>query len=114
LKEHDPVARIHFCNWFLQSVYDGEVDSQLVFFSSEAKFSLHGGVNYQNSHWSAEDPGLFTNSLFMTKKIGVRCAMNACCEISTVLGQELQGVNNGVRLYTYSIRSGGQQFQHLL
>jgi hypothetical protein len=26
LKEHDPVARIHFCNRFLPSVHDGEVD----------------------------------------------------------------------------------------
>jgi hypothetical protein len=26
LKEHDPVARIHFYNWFLQSVHDGVVD----------------------------------------------------------------------------------------
>jgi hypothetical protein len=40
LKEHDPVARIHFCNWFLRSVYDGEVDPQLVFFLNEAWFSL--------------------------------------------------------------------------
>jgi hypothetical protein len=54
-KEHDPVARIHFCNWFLQSVYDGEVDPQLVFFSSEALVSLRGKVNSQNGrYWSAE------------------------------------------------------------
>jgi hypothetical protein len=30
LKEHDPVARIHFCNWFLCFVHDAQVDSQLV------------------------------------------------------------------------------------
>jgi len=23
LQEYDPVAKIHFCNWFRQSVYDG-------------------------------------------------------------------------------------------
>jgi hypothetical protein len=28
LKERDPVARIRFCNWFLQSVHDGVVDPQ--------------------------------------------------------------------------------------
>jgi hypothetical protein len=33
-KEHDPVARIHFANWFLQSVYEGEV-IQLLFFTKE-------------------------------------------------------------------------------
>jgi hypothetical protein len=26
LKEHDPVVRIHVCNWFLRPVHDGEVD----------------------------------------------------------------------------------------
>jgi hypothetical protein len=36
LKEHDPVARIHVCNWGFQSVYEGEVDTQLVFFCHEA------------------------------------------------------------------------------
>ena len=25
LKEHDLVARIHFCNWFFQSAYNSEV-----------------------------------------------------------------------------------------
>jgi hypothetical protein len=51
LKEHDPVARIHFCNWFLQSVHDGEVDPQLAFFFDEAWFSLVGEVNSQNSRY---------------------------------------------------------------
>jgi hypothetical protein len=32
LKEHHPAVRINFCNWFLQPVYDGEVDPQLAFF----------------------------------------------------------------------------------
>jgi hypothetical protein len=41
-KEHDPVARINFCNWFLQSVHDEEVDPQLVSFLDEAWFSLCG------------------------------------------------------------------------
>jgi hypothetical protein len=30
LKEHDPVTRIHFCNWFIWFVHDAQVDSQLV------------------------------------------------------------------------------------
>jgi hypothetical protein len=50
LKEHDPVARmhVHVCNWFLQSVYEGEVDTQLLFFCHEAGLSLRGEVNSQN------------------------------------------------------------------
>jgi hypothetical protein len=42
LREHDPVARINFCDWFLQSVHDGEAGPHLVLFSYEAWFSLHG------------------------------------------------------------------------
>ena len=38
LVEHDPDARIHFCNLFLWSVQDGEVDPRLVFFTDEACF----------------------------------------------------------------------------
>jgi hypothetical protein len=36
-KEHDPVVRIHFGNWFLQSVYEGEV-IQLLFSTNEGWF----------------------------------------------------------------------------
>lgn len=57
LKEHDLVARIHFCNWFHQSAHNGEVYPQLMFFYDEAWFSLHGEVNFKNSHWwSTENP----------------------------------------------------------
>jgi hypothetical protein len=47
LKEHDLVGRINFCNWFLWSIHDGEVDTQLVFSSSDAWFSLHEEVNFR-------------------------------------------------------------------
>jgi hypothetical protein len=73
LKEHHPVARTHFCNWFLQSVNNGVVDAQ--FFSDEASFSVRGEVNSQNSlYWSAENPGHTHELLFVTKKsvFGVR------------------------------------------
>jgi hypothetical protein len=57
LKKQDLVARIHFCNWFLHSVQDGEVEPQLVFFSDEAWFPLCGEVNSQNNQYlSAENP----------------------------------------------------------
>ena len=38
LKEHDPVARIHFYSPFLQSVYDGESDPHLAFFLMKPYF----------------------------------------------------------------------------
>jgi hypothetical protein len=31
LKEHDPVTRMQFYDWFLQSVHDGQFDPQLIF-----------------------------------------------------------------------------------
>jgi hypothetical protein len=32
----DPVSRVHYCIWFLQSVIESEIDPQLTFFSDEA------------------------------------------------------------------------------
>jgi hypothetical protein len=37
LKEHDRVARIHFCIWFIQAARDGKTDTQLVLFCDEAR-----------------------------------------------------------------------------
>ena len=55
LKEHDPVIGIHFGNWFLQSVYDGEVHPQLVFFFyNEVWFSLRGEVNSKTAGTGAQ------------------------------------------------------------
>jgi hypothetical protein len=31
----DPVSRVCFCSWFLQSVVKGEIDPQLMFFSGK-------------------------------------------------------------------------------
>jgi hypothetical protein len=42
LQRHNPVSRVHFCSWFLQSVIKGVVDMQLMFFSDEAWFHLQG------------------------------------------------------------------------
>jgi hypothetical protein len=56
-KEHEPIARIRFCNQIRESVHDAEVDPH--FFSDEACFSLPGEVNSQNNqYWSVENPGL--------------------------------------------------------
>jgi hypothetical protein len=40
LQPRDPASRVHFCSWFLQSVVEGEIHSQLTFFSDEAWFHL--------------------------------------------------------------------------
>jgi hypothetical protein len=115
LKEHNPVSRIHFYNWFLQSLYDGEVDPQLVVFSSGTWFSLRGEVNYQNSrYWSAGNLEFIHELPLHDEKICVWCATSARRESSTISGKQLQRVNNVLRLYTDCIRSGGQHFQHLL
>jgi hypothetical protein len=74
LKEHHPVAKMNFCNWFLQSVHDGEVDPVSIF-SNVARFSLRGEVNFQNSgYWNAENPGLIRELPLHDEKIvsGVR------------------------------------------
>ena len=58
LKEHDLVAEIRFCNWSLQSAYNGIVDQHLVFFSNEVWFSSCGEMNSGNSrYWRAEYSG---------------------------------------------------------
>ena len=77
MKEHVLVARIHFCNQFLQSVHD-EADPNLEFFSYKAWFSLCGEVDSQNSqYWSAENPGLIHELLFQDEKIGIWWKANA-------------------------------------
>jgi hypothetical protein len=40
LQPRDPVSRVHFCSWFLQSVIEVEIDPQLTIFSDEAWFHL--------------------------------------------------------------------------
>jgi hypothetical protein len=78
LKEHDLVVRINTCNWFLQSVHDGEINPQLVFISNEAWSSLHGELNSQNKwYWSAENPRLIHELPLHYEKIGVWCAISA-------------------------------------
>lgn len=111
LEEHDPIARLHFCNLFLQSVQDGEVEPHLVIFSYEPWFLLSGEVNSQNiQEWSAENPGLIHEFPLLDEKIGVWCVMSACCEISTTSREELLSVNNVLCRDTDCIWSGGQRY----
>jgi hypothetical protein len=43
-----PSCRINFCSWFIQSVNEGALDPQLLFFTAEAWFYLNGDVNMYN------------------------------------------------------------------
>jgi hypothetical protein len=53
LQPRDPASRVNFCNWFLQSVVEGEIDPQLTFFFDETWFHLQGYISTQNNrYWS--------------------------------------------------------------
>jgi len=64
-----------FGSRLIRSIYNGEVYPQVLFLSDEAWLSLCGEVKSQSCGcWSTENQELFTNPLFMTKKlvVGVR------------------------------------------
>jgi hypothetical protein len=42
-------ARSRYCRWFQESVTNGFLDPELVFFSDEAWFTLSRNVNSQNN-----------------------------------------------------------------
>ena len=66
----DTVIRRTFCEWTLNSVYNGEIDPHLIFFTDEAWFHLHGYVCTQNNrYWSSEKPNIVHKYTFMTKKL---------------------------------------------
>ena len=115
LKEHNPTARIRFCNQIRKSVHDAKVNQHLVFFFDEACFSLRGKVNSQNNrYWSAGNPGLIHELPLLDEKIGVWCAMSTLREVPAVFGQDVQRVNNLLRRYTDHIWSGGRHLQHFM
>jgi hypothetical protein len=45
LQPRDLGSKVHFCSWFLQSVFKGEINPQLTFFSDEGWFHLPGHIN---------------------------------------------------------------------
>jgi transposase len=59
LQPCDSASKVRFCSWFLQFVVEGEIDSQLTFFSDEAWFQLQGYINMQNNrYWTLQNPHL--------------------------------------------------------
>jgi hypothetical protein len=70
--------RTHFCNWFLQAVHDGVLDSEFTFFTDEAWFHLSGYINAQsNRYWSSSNPKQTFEVPLHDQKIGVWCAITA-------------------------------------
>jgi hypothetical protein len=45
LQLQDSASRVHFCNWFLQSVIKDENNPHLTFFSDEAWFHPQGYIS---------------------------------------------------------------------
>jgi hypothetical protein len=73
----DPVARINFCNYYLQSAQVGEIDPELSFFADKAWFYVNGHVNTQNSqHWGIKNHLLHEIPLCDVKAC-VWCALTA-------------------------------------
>jgi hypothetical protein len=71
-------SRVHFCSWFLQSVVEGEIETQLTLFSNEAWFHLQRYIYTQNNHyWSSQNPHLTHKVLLQPMKVGVWCAVSA-------------------------------------
>jgi hypothetical protein len=72
IEECDCGRRTHFCNWFLQAVYDGVLDPELTFFTDEAWFHLSGYINAQNNrYWSSINPKQTSEVPLHDQKIGV-------------------------------------------
>jgi hypothetical protein len=45
LQAHNPANRMNICNWILQSVHDGDINPNMIFFSNMTLFHLHGEVS---------------------------------------------------------------------
>jgi hypothetical protein len=78
LQPRDSAVRVHFCNWFLQSVVEGEIDSQLTLFGDETWLHLKGYINTQNNRYcSSRNPRLIHEVQLQPLKVGVWCAESA-------------------------------------
>jgi hypothetical protein len=72
LQPRHPARRVHFCSWFLQSVVEGAIYSQLTLFSDEAWFHLQGYINtHNNRYWNSQNPHLTDEAPLRTVKVDV-------------------------------------------
>jgi hypothetical protein len=89
LQLHDPASMVHFCIWFLQSVVEGEINQQLIFFSNDVWFHLQGYTNKQNNrYWSSQNPHLTHELPLHPLKVGVSCAVSARRTVGPMLFNE--------------------------
>jgi hypothetical protein len=87
----DYEAWIRYCRWFQESVINGLIDPELVFYSEEAWFNLSSYVNSQNNrHWGTENPHAVHEVLLHNLNVG---AINTRRII-------------GIRRFHYTINSG--------
>jgi hypothetical protein len=83
LQPHDSASKINFCNPYLQSVHDSEVDPLFSIFSDEMCFQLHGHVSSQNNWpWSSVNLYLIHKVPLYDVLIGMWC---------TVSGKQITG-----------------------
>jgi hypothetical protein len=95
----DTGARISYCRWFQQSVYDGMVDPDLAFYTDEAWFHLSGFVNSQNNrYWSAENLHSVHEVPLYGVKIVVWCAISEHRIIGPVFFQKTINSERYVRV----------------
>lgn len=89
LRPADPRLRIDFCQWYLQSIHDGLVDTNFFFFTDEAWFHLNGYVNTQNNrYWSSTNPHQFREVPLHDVKVGVWCAISASRVIGPIFFED--------------------------
>lgn len=82
-------ARSRYCRWFQESVANGILDPELLFFSDEAWFTLKGNVNSLNNiYWCSENPSVVPEVSSHDPKVGVWCAVSARKVIGPVFFEE--------------------------
>jgi hypothetical protein len=108
LRPRDPPSRVYFCSWLLQSVFEGEIDPQLTFYSDEAWFHLQRYINTQNNrYWSSQNPYLTHEVPPHSVKVGVWCVIIARRIVVPVIFSEIINCE-------WYLRVEGQHFQYLL
>lgn len=85
LKLADAPQCLQFCEWLFTEITMNSLDMDLFYISDEAWFHLDGYVNSQNHRfWAAKNPNNFHETPLHDQKVGVWCAVSACCIIGPI------------------------------